>query len=135
MSGSGIDIPTSGESDAVETAVAGMISTLVLLVGFGLLALNVSWFWIAFPIGFGGLLPAAIGLTRLYRDAKPTDHRTSEESALETLRQRYARGEIDEAAFERRLETLLETESADEAAAHAARESAGSRERSANEKG
>lgn len=135
MSGSGMDIPTSGESDAVETAVAGVISTLVLLVGFGLLALNVSWFWIAFPIGFGGLLPAAIGLTRLYRDAEPTDHRTSEEAALETLRQRYARGEIDEAAFERRLETLLETESADEAAAHAARESARSRERSANEKG
>ena len=29
---------------------------------------------------------------------------------LETLRERYARGDIDEAAFERRLERLLETE-------------------------
>lgn len=32
---------------------------------------------------------------------------------LETLRERYARGDIDEAAFERRLERLLETEDVD----------------------
>ena len=70
-----------------------------------------------------------MGVTKLYQQ-RQTNHRThqsdsattTDEDALETLRNRYARGEIDEAEFERRLEALLETESIDEAAAYAARE-------------
>ncbi|MEF8779332.1 MAG: SHOCT domain-containing protein [Haloferacaceae archaeon] len=38
-----------------------------------------------------------------------------EDAALATLRERYARGELDEAAFERKVEALLETESPESA--------------------
>jgi len=45
-----------------------------------------------------------------------TDDGTAE--ALATLRDRYARGNLSEPEFERRLERLLETESVDEARTH-----------------
>ncbi|WP_137284460.1 SHOCT domain-containing protein [Halorussus salinisoli] len=38
---------------------------------------------------------------------------TSEDDAIDELRARYARGELTDAEFERRLERLLETEDAD----------------------
>lgn len=38
-----------------------------------------------------------------------------EDAALATLRERYARGELDDEAFERKVETLLETESPESA--------------------
>jgi len=116
-----------GGKYAVETVVAGVVSALTFAVGFGLLALGVWWFWIVFPVGFAGVLPAALGLTRLYRTGDETvDQSTAatEQDALETLRERYARGEIDEAEFERRLDALLETESADEAVDYTNREKA-----------
>ena len=124
MSSGGIDtLRSDTDEDAVETVVVGAVSTLVFLVGFGLLALGVPWFWIAFPVGFGGLLPAALGLTTLYRERRATaDQSTAAEDALDALRERYARGEIDDAEFEHRLDALLETESVDDAAAYAARE-------------
>ncbi|WP_253737789.1 SHOCT domain-containing protein [Halohasta salina] len=113
----------------LQSIVAGATTGLVLTVAFALLALGVPWFWVVFPVGFGGLLPVALGVTKWY-EQRQTDHRTpasestttAEEEALETLRNRYARGEIDEAEFEQRLEALLETESVDDAAAYATRE-------------
>ena len=113
----------------LQRIVAGVTTGLILTVAFGLLALGVPWFWVVFPVGFAGLLPVAMGLTKWY-EQRQTGHRTSgsestttaEEEALETLRNRYARGEIDETEFERRLEALLETESVDDAEDYAARE-------------
>ena len=98
----------------LESVVASAVTALTLLVAFGLLAAGVSWFWIAFPVGFGGILPLAVGLARLYQqgDSEPsTGHDEHEDDPIATLRERYARGELTEAEFEHRVERLLETES------------------------
>ncbi len=108
------------EDDSPATsAVAGVVTFLTLAVAFGLLALGWPYFWVAFPVGFGGVLPAAVGLAKWYgaEDAPGESARDEREDALATLRERYARGDIDEAEFERRVERLLETESVDRAEA------------------
>lgn len=110
----------SDEDSPLEEVAVGAVIALTFLVGFGLLAVGFPWFWVAFPVGFAGVLPAAIGLVRLYETRKaPADE--PERDALESLRERYVRGEIDEAEFEERLVLLLETESVSEANAYAAR--------------
>jgi hypothetical protein len=132
MSDSRRDLPLRDDDDTpLQSIVASVTTGVILTVAFGLLALGVPWFWVVFPVGFAGGLPAGRGLTEWY-ERRQTDRRapttesttttTSEEEALETLRNRYARGEIDEAEFERRVEALLETESVDDAAAYADRE-------------
>jgi len=100
------------EDDDLETIVAGAVTMLTLTVAFGLLFAGVPWFWVAFPVGFGGLLPMSLGAARLYQrrqesDSQPT---SDEDDALATLRDRYARGELTDAEFERQVERLLETE-------------------------
>ena len=102
--------------------VAGGVTVAVLAVAFGLGALGVPWAWIAYPLGFGGVLPIALGVAGRYErrarpdDRHPTDdRRASEDAALAELRGRYARGEIDEATFERRVERLFGTETVDDA--------------------
>lgn len=132
MSDSRDESPLSYDSETpLQTTVARAMTGLTLAVAFGLLALGVPWFWVVFPVGFGGLLPVAIGLTKQY-ERRQADHHTpasestttTDEEALETLRNRYARGEIDEVEFERRLEALLETESVGEAVEYTNREPA-----------
>jgi uncharacterized membrane protein len=102
--------------------VAGGVTLLVLGVAFSLHALDVSWAWVVYPLGFGGLLPMAMGAAaRAERDRTPrseargrdrtaTGRTDTDASALESLRLRYARGEVDEGEFERRVERLLETQ-------------------------
>ncbi|SEO43967.1 Uncharacterized membrane protein [Halogranum amylolyticum] len=112
----------------LQELVAGVVVALVFLVGFGLLAVGYPWFWVAFPVGFAGVLPAALALTKLYERSQRTNDADDvgvpdeRADALATLRARYARGELDEAEFERRLERLLETESVADASEHVARE-------------
>lgn len=121
-----------GEDDEtpLQQLVAGVVIACIFLVGFGLLAVGYPWFWIAFPVGFAGVLPAALALAKLYEerhetedtptvgDADLTDERAD---ALAVLRDRYARGELDEEEFEHRLERLLETERVADAKAHVER--------------
>ena len=105
--------PDEGSNSPLVTAAAGAVTVLTLAVGFGLLALGESFFWVAFPVGFGGLMPLAVGLARWYesRADRPADEPADEtDRALAALRERYARDEIDEATFEERVETLLRTE-------------------------
>ncbi|ESP88006.1 SHOCT domain-containing protein [Candidatus Halobonum tyrrellensis] len=146
----GDDAPTyaadGGDEDEEETplqqVVAGGVTALVLLVAFALMFAGVEFFWVAFVVGFAGLLPLAVGLTRWYesrRDREPTrrgeradrgtDDGDATDEALATLRGRYARGELDEAEFETRLDALLRTESLGDARADAERRAA-ERERS-----
>jgi uncharacterized membrane protein len=121
----------SSPADADPGTVAGLVTMLTLGVAFGLGALGVDWFWIAFPLGFGGVMPVAVGAARRRQDDRgerrderrdagvgrraPERPGTDTDAALARLRERYATGELDEVAFERRLERLLRTE--DETAA------------------
>jgi uncharacterized membrane protein len=112
-----------GGETPLEQLVAGVVVGTILLVAFGLLAAGYGWFWVAFPVGFAGVLPAALALVKLYerrRERSPKSEGADDEreDALAVLRERYARGDIDEGEFERRVEWLLETESVDAAAAH-----------------
>jgi hypothetical protein len=102
--------------------VAGGVTLLVLAVAFSLHALDVSWAWVVYPLGFGGLLPMAMGVAaRTERDRTARSESRgangtgpgrpdADPSALDSLRLQYARGEVDEREFERRVERLLETE-------------------------
>jgi hypothetical protein len=103
----------------LQSAAAGAVTFLTLGVGFGLLALGDPYFWVAFPVGFGGLMPMAIGLARWFESREETRSRSEAtprreddtDAALADLRERYARGELDDEEFEARVERLLETES------------------------
>ncbi|MFP8888920.1 SHOCT domain-containing protein [Natrialbaceae archaeon A-CW2] len=95
----------------LEQIAAGVTIGAILAVAFGLLALGVSWFWIVFPIGFAGVLPAVMGLVKLYERRQEQEAPEEDEDPLEALRERYARGELSDAEFERKLDRLLETES------------------------
>ena len=82
-----------------------------LLTGFGitaiLLAFGAEFRWISFPT-IGGLVPPSVGLAQWYGSSRATSGEgTADETedALERLRERYARGDLTEAEFERRLES------------------------------
>ncbi|EMA01552.1 SHOCT domain-containing protein [Haloferax denitrificans] len=123
-----VDDAGDDEDSALEQLVAGAVMALIFLVGFGLLALGEPWFWVVFPVGFAGVLPAAIALVRIYESRRGDDAdesmTTETEDALETLRRRYATGELSEEEFEAKVERLLETETVADA-----RESATARRR------
>lgn len=85
--------------------VAAVVSTGVLVVAFGLLALGVPWFWVAFPVGYGGVLPLAVGVAK--RRAERAPDSTPSSDPLAAVKLAYARGDIDEDELERRLERLL----------------------------
>jgi len=120
---------TDEDDNDLVSAVGGLTVALIFAVAFGGLALDVAYWWVAFPVGFGGVLPAAVALARRRwgdeqaGDEQADDERTASresagttddapdpEAALQTLRERYAAGEIDEVTFERRVDRLLETE-------------------------
>lgn len=106
-------------------AAAGAVTLVTLGVAFGLLALGQSYFWVAFPVGFGGGMPLAVGLARWYESdsetGRPQQGRADTDTALADLRARYARGELDDQEFESRVERLLETESVADAKSFAER--------------
>lgn len=89
------------------------------VVGGGVLAPLVTNLWWTLPlVWFLGLF---VVLPVLHTLAKPLpdrddgsggDRGRESDPALDALRERYARGEIDEREFERKLDRLLETEDA-----------------------
>jgi Predicted membrane protein (DUF2078). len=120
-----------GDRSSVALLSSGAISGLTLAVAFGLLALGVESFWVTFVVGFGFVLPMSLGVVAwLYpedgqADIGPGDGRSRQTTgshnhtgaadsddrpAVETLRLRYARGELSETEFERRVQLLLEDE-------------------------
>lgn len=105
-------------------AVAGLTTLSILAVAFGAMALGVPYFWIVFPVGFGGVLPLVLAYTgrrdRETESKSETGTRPSadpRDDALDVLRRQYAEGRLTDAAFERRVERLLETETVADATA------------------
>jgi hypothetical protein len=99
------------EPDPLVSGVAGGVTLLVLATAFSLHALDVSWAWVVYPLGFGGLLPVALGWASRTVATRTEETGTDPGAdALERLRSQYATGEIDEVEFERRVEAVLETE-------------------------
>lgn len=97
----------------------GVVSTLVLIVGLAALFLGYGWFWVVFAVGYAGVVPLVATLSKgdvsedvtgLWTDDDGDPEDAAEADPLETLRERYARGELSEAQFERKLEQLLDTE-------------------------
>jgi uncharacterized membrane protein len=103
---------TSGLLDELPAITA----VSILGLGFIVLGLGYSWFWVVWVAGFVSLVP----ITAILSEAigEPDSGETSpadEAEALEVLRERYAAGEIDEVEFERRLDALLGIETVEEA--------------------
>jgi uncharacterized membrane protein len=98
----------------VALLVSGIVTALTLGTAFGLLALGVEQFWVVFPLGFGVVLPTALGVVthaRMSTKNRGTDAGESDSAdPLEELRTQYARGEISEAEFERRVDRLIESD-------------------------
>jgi hypothetical protein len=89
-----------------ERLVATGVSVGVLAVAFGALALGLEWFWVAFPVGYGGVLPLSVALVR----ANTGNGTASDggDAPVAAAADAYVRGEVDEAGLERRLEAALE---------------------------
>jgi uncharacterized membrane protein len=121
--------PEADEATPLGAVAAGAVTVVTLTVAFGLMALGQPYFWVAFPVGFGGGMPLAVGLAQWYdsrREAKRggrTEH--ADDAALADLRERYARGELTDEEFEARVERLLETESVADATSYVERDRGG----------
>ncbi|RJT03162.1 MULTISPECIES: SHOCT domain-containing protein [Halococcus] len=128
------DTPTQRAKDnAVEIA-----STLVVGLGLAALFLGVGNFWVIFALGFLVVVPLVALLfgdeddrsewwddwwgdddwlddwwgssTTDEAEASTEADAEPSEDSLSIIRRRYARGELTDAQFERKLERLLETE-------------------------
>jgi uncharacterized membrane protein len=116
-----------------DDPVVGAVVLLVLGAGlgslFGLPILNAIDFWVIFAIGYAVVVPlvsvlrgrdGASHTTSRAEDAADASEDASDDdvdAALDRLRDRYARGDLSDEQFERKLETLLETETPEDARA------------------
>jgi hypothetical protein len=124
--------------DPDENALVKLTSLVVLGVGLTGFLLGYDWFWVVFVVGFVAVVPIVEVVTNALgvgetstsesgADTRPHRHQTapdrtadteSEQDALDALRSRYARGELSDAEFERKVEALLETETPESARKH-----------------
>jgi uncharacterized membrane protein len=115
-------------AESVGERLTAAVPIATLGVGLAALFMGFDWFWMVFVLGFAVLTPLVAVLfgggdedwEEFAKDAggvtTDEDDRTdSQQDALETLRDRYARGELTEEQFERKVERLLETETVEDA--------------------
>jgi hypothetical protein len=112
--------PSRPHSSRTPTVEKGTLAGTLAVLSFGLTALFAVLDFealvpVTFVLGFFILLPlvGVLGEDLPYvvaDDEESTDSDASADDPVAELRQRYARGDIDEGEFERRLDALLETE-------------------------
>lgn len=119
----------------VSDDLTSIVSLLVLGAGFIALFAGVNYFFLIWIVGFTVLVPIVDILSDETGDEDDkwndtdTQHKTEHEStatdsqsststqdALSTLRERYARGDLTDEQFERKLDRLLKTETPESAA-------------------
>ncbi len=127
------DSPENAERLADQ--VPAIVSLLVLGVALTALFLGYDWFWMVFVIGYAVVLPVLTILSQsLFGRKDKSDWREDDseqdeqQDALDTLRERYASGEIDEREFERRVDLLLENETLEDVESRKGRETRSERE-------
>jgi hypothetical protein len=118
---------------AAKNAI-GVASMLIFALGFVALLVGFNYFFLIWAIGYPTVLPLVAmlsdddedeptGQKPDYETHGPTKHSDDETTdALDTLRDRYARGELTDEQFERKLDALLETENPENAAEWRTRE-------------
>jgi uncharacterized membrane protein len=102
-----------GDRASAAGLVAGATTAVTLTVSFGLLALDFEYFWMTYVLGFGVVMPMALGAVGLRRpksDEQDGRAATDQQTPLEQLQMRYARGELSDAEFEQRVGHLLESD-------------------------
>ena len=117
----------SSPADRLRNNATGVASTLVTGIWLGAMFTGQDWWLAALLVGYIVVVPV---VALLYGDSSDIEEwwdtdelselpeeqgtnsgsESSDETPLETLRRRYAEGELTEAQFERKLERLLETE-------------------------
>lgn len=109
--------------DRIRENLTEVVSVSVTGIWLGALFTGQDW-WLPFMlIGYIILVPLTAlvfgdreEIAEWWEDEKVTiPEDTSEDDALETLKNRYAAGEISDAEFERKLERLLEIEESEDA--------------------
>jgi uncharacterized membrane protein len=110
----------SGPRRRARENLTEIVSVLVTGIWLAALFTGQGW-WLAFMlIGYIAIVPVTALLTgdsdaiEEWWDEEEditTSEQSTENDALETLRDRYARGELTDEEFERKVERLLETES------------------------
>lgn len=131
------DDSLAGATDPVVNAVALGVLGAGLGSLFGLPVVNLIDFWVIFAIGYAVVVPL---VSLLRGQAGETSRRSGSadrnrrervadttgsgdtaaegvDAALDRLRDRYARGDLSDEQFERKLEALLETETPEDARA------------------
>lgn len=114
---------TDGPVDRLRENAVGITSMLVTGIWLALLFVGPGNWWLA-ALLFGYIVVVPI-VAILYGDEEnldewvdghesaesvPEPNESSRKDALEILRDRYARGELTDEQFERKLDTLLDTE-------------------------
>jgi uncharacterized membrane protein len=136
----GADTDRNGDGPVARLRgnATGVASLLVTAIWMGAMFTDQSWWLAALLVGYVAVVPLVAILfddeadREEWADESPSaeadrNERTGSENdprdALETLRERYAAGELTDEQFERKLERLLDTETLEDA-----RESARRRE-------
>ena len=117
----------------IRENATGIVSTLVTAIWLGAMATGRDWWLAAMLVGYVAVVPITAILFGDEADRAEwldgdseqasADRSAGEEAEtpLETLRRRYAEGELSEAQFERKLDQLLETETMEDAEAYSGR--------------